>query len=77
MNLTTNDISRALQSIEATERDDQHPRTIARRKVREFRSDAEQRQLPTTNVHDDKGAPVLNRDEVLRRSYPDHARSKR
>lgn len=63
-------------NLRAVDNEIEHPRDLARRRVKEFRSDAEQRQLPTTNVHDDKGAPVLDRDEVLRRSYPNHARNK-
>lgn len=73
---TTTDITRALQSIEASERDDEHPRTIARHKVSEWRSNAETEQLPVVNVHDDKGAPVLNTDDILTRSYPNQARRK-
>lgn len=39
-------------------------------------SDAEREGLPLTNVHDTRGAPVLDRDEVLRRSYPNYVRVK-
>ena len=34
-------------------------------------SDAERLGLPVVNEHDDKGAPVLDRDKVLRQSLPD------
>lgn len=54
----------------------EHPLDYARRKVREWRSDAEAERLPTTNIHDDKGAPLLDRDAVLRKSYPNHAGKK-
>lgn len=50
-------------------------RQLARERVAKFRLDREkgEKPLPTTNVHDDKGAPVLDRDAVLRKSYPNHA----
>lgn len=66
MTPTTNDISRALKSIESTERGDEHPRTLARKAIEKWRSDAEQERLPITNIHDDKGAPVLNPDATLK-----------
>lgn len=48
------------------------PREIAHERVAKFMLDREkgEKPLPTTNVHDDKGAPVLDRDAVLRRSLP-------
>lgn len=48
---------------------------LARERVAKFLLDREkgERPLPTTNIHDDKGAPVLDRDAVLRKSYPNHA----
>lgn len=39
--------------------------------VDEWQSDAEKRGLPVVNKHDNKGAPLLDRDAVLRRSLPD------
>lgn len=66
MKPTTSDINYALESIEATERPLDHPRSIARRKVQEWHSDAESHHLPVSNVHDDKGAEVLKVDEVLK-----------
>lgn len=38
-------------------------------------SDAEREGLPTVNLTD-TGAPLLDRDAILRRSYPDCVRSK-
>lgn len=67
----TNDINTALREIETAELPDEHPRRLAREAITKFRSDAEQRQLPTTNVHDDQGAPLLKTDEVLANSLPD------
>lgn len=58
-------------NLRAVDNEVEHPLDYARRKVKEWRSDAEQRQLPVVNLHDDKGAPPLDRDAVLRRSYPD------
>jgi hypothetical protein len=37
-----------------------------------WQSDAERDNLQVVNIHD-SGAPVLDRDRVLRESYPDHA----
>lgn len=71
MRPTNNDITRALESIEASERDDEHPRAIAKREVSEWRSNAETEKLPVVNVRDDKDAPSLRVDDVLRKSYPD------
>lgn len=44
--------------------------------VDEWVSDAEKQGLPTVNVHDTRGAKVLNTDAVIRGSYPNHARRK-
>lgn len=38
-----------------------------------WQSDAEREGLPVVNVRD-TGAPLLDRDRVLRDSYPNHAR---
>lgn len=35
-----------------------------------WQSDAERKGLPLVNEHDDKGAPLLDRDKVLKRSLP-------
>ena len=63
-------------NLRAVDNEVEHPLDYARRKVKEWRSDAEREGLPTTNLTTGSGAPLLNRDEVLRRSYPDHARRK-
>lgn len=52
----------------------EHPLDYARRKVKEWRSDAEVERLPVSNVHDDKGAKVLDVDRVVNSSLPNHAR---
>lgn len=52
-----------------------HPRDLARRKVKQWKSDAEQGKLHISN-QDDTGAPSLRVDEVLRRSEPDYTRTK-
>lgn len=51
---------------------DTHPtRLLARQKVTEFRLDREKGTgLPVSNVHDDKGAKVLDVNEVLKRTLP-------
>lgn len=46
-----------------------HARDLARQRVAEWRSNAQREGLPVTNLTD-SGAPLLKRDEVLRRSYP-------
>lgn len=40
-----------------------------------WQSDAEREGLPVVNVVD-SGAPLLDRDEILRRSYPNYVRVK-
>lgn len=44
----------------------EHPLDYAKRKIKEWRSDAEVERLPVTNTHDDKGAAVLDVDSVLK-----------
>jgi len=40
-----------------------------------WQSDAERENLPRTNIHD-TGAPLLDRDAVLDKSLPNHAKEK-
>jgi len=40
-----------------------------------WQSDAEREGLPRTNIHD-TGAPLLDRDAVLDKSLPNHAKEK-
>lgn len=58
--------------------DNQHEHNLdwARRKVKEFMLDREkgEKPLPVSNVHDDKGARVLDVDQVVNSSLPNHAR---
>ena len=68
-------ITEALNAIEAAERDPSHPRAIARQRVKQWKSDAERERLPVVNLTD-SGAPLLDRDAVLRASYPNHANRK-
>lgn len=42
----------------------------------EWQSDAEREGLPTVNIHDVRGAKVLDVHAVVRGSYPNHARRK-
>lgn len=60
-------------NLRAVDNDHEHTRDYARRKVKEWRSNAERERLPVSNPHDDKGAPVLMRDDVVRASVPNHA----
>lgn len=52
----------------------EHSRDYARRKVRQWRSNAERDRLPVSNVHDDKGAEVLDVDRVINASLPNHTK---
>ena len=70
MKPTTNQVNDALESIARTERPANHPRNLARQAIEQWRSNAQLEGLPTTNLHDDKGADLLDRDGVLRASYP-------
>lgn len=54
----------------------EHPLDYARRKVKEWRSNAEKEGLPLVNTTTGSGAPLLDRDAVLRKSYPNHAGKK-
>lgn len=73
MKPTNHDITAALKAIEATELPDDHPRAIARQRVNEWRSNAEREGWPVSNAHDVHGAPLLDRDGVVRASVPNHA----
>ena len=75
MKPTTTDITRALESIEASERDGSHPRAIARRKVKQWKSNAEVERLPLVNQHE-RVERVLPVDDILTRSYPNQAKDK-
>lgn len=66
MKPTTADISRTLREIERSELPDYHPRDLARQRVREWKSNAEREGLPIVNTTTGSGAPLLDRDEVLR-----------
>lgn len=57
-------ITNVINAIEAAERGPDHPRSIARQAVAQWRSDAAKGQLPTTNIVD-TGAPLLRPDDVL------------
>jgi hypothetical protein len=67
---STKIVNATLKQIEAAERDPAHPRSLARAAVKHWRSDAERQGYPITNVHDSKGAKVLDVDSVL--GYGDH-----
>lgn len=53
-------------NLRAVDNDQPHARDIARQRVNEWRSNAEREGLPITNMHDDKGAPVLDVDSTLK-----------
>lgn len=72
MNPTPNNINRVLAQIESTERPTDHPRTLAREAIERWHSNAQREGLPVTNLTD-SGAPLLERDRVLRASYPTYA----
>lgn len=53
-------------NLRAVDNNQPHARDIARQRVNEWRSNAEREGWPTTNTHDDKGAPVLDVDSTLK-----------
>lgn len=53
-------------NLRAVNNEHEHNRDYARRKVKEWRSNAERERLPVSNPHDDKGAPVLDIDSTLK-----------
>lgn len=61
-------------NLRAVDNETEHPRDRARRRVRDWRSNAQRDQLPISNIHDDKGADVLDVDAVLRKSEPHYAK---
>lgn len=73
---TTRVVNDALADIEAAERDPQHARSLARAAIKRWRSDADRQALPTVNRTTGSGAPLLKVDDVIRRSYPNHAKRK-
>ena len=64
MEPTTKTVNQALRDIEAAELLPGHPRAIARRLLKRWRSDATRLKLAVSNQHD-SGAPSLRVDEVL------------
>jgi hypothetical protein len=71
MKPTTKTINDALQSIEAAERNPNHPRSLARLAIARFRSDAERQGLATVNRRDTKGAALLDVRRVLNYEHHD------
>lgn len=53
-----------------------HPRDLARRKVKQWKSDAERGKLHISN-QDDSGAPSLRVDDILRRSELSYDRGRK
>lgn len=49
----------------------EHPRDLAHKAVKRWRSNAEKEKLTVSNQHD-SGAPALLVDDILRRAEPDH-----
>lgn len=70
---TSQAISDTLRRITVSQLPDDHPRRLAAEAVAQFRSDAERGQLATTNIRDVHGAPLLDRDGVVRASVPNRA----
>lgn len=66
---------KAKSQFRVVDNEQEHARDIARRKVKQWRSDAEQQKLQIAN-QDDSGAPSLRVDDILRKSEPDYARRK-
>lgn len=62
--------SDTLRRITVSQLPDDHPRRLAREAVMGFRSNAQRQGLPTTNLRDVHGAPLLDRDAVVRSSLP-------
>lgn len=60
------------RNLRVVEKENLHARDLARQRVAEWRSNAQKENLPLSNEHDDKGAPLLPVDEVLKRSEEDH-----
>jgi hypothetical protein len=58
-------VAATIDAIEAAQRDVNHPRSLARAAIAKWCSDAERLKLPVSNVHDDKGAPVLDIQRTL------------
>lgn len=56
-------------NLRAVDNDHPHSLDIARQRVAKWRSNAQREGLPVTNLTD-SGAPLLERDRVLRASYP-------
>jgi hypothetical protein len=69
---STKIVNATLKQIEAAERVPTHPRSLARHAVKRWRSDAERLKLPVANIHDSKGAEILDVDAAL--AYHDHDR---
>lgn len=63
---TAADINRTLSEIERSELPEDHPRNLARAAVEKWKSNAERGGLPTVNTTTGSGAPLLDRDKVLK-----------
>lgn len=53
-------------NLRAVDPDRLHPRDIARQRIAKWKSNAEREKLPTVNVTTGSGAPLLDRDKVLK-----------
>lgn len=64
------------ETLKRIERASSPTRQLARERVAQFRLDREkgEKPLPVVNRTTGSGAPLLDVDEVVRRSYPNHAR---
>lgn len=69
---STDDINRTLCEIERTELPEEHPRRLAREVIARWKSNAEREGLPVVNPTTGSGAPLLDKDRVVRGSYPSY-----
>lgn len=53
-------------NLRAVDNEVDHPRDAARRKEKQWRSNAEREKRPVANQHDNKGARVLDVDAALK-----------
>lgn len=70
------EITAALDSIARASTPARELAKEAVRRHREWKSNAEKEGLPLVNTTTNSGAPLLDRDAVLRKSYPNHAGKK-
>lgn len=70
MNPSNHAVADTLRRLALSELPDTHPRKLAREAVIQFRSNAQREGLPVVNERDVHGAPLLDRDAVVKASLP-------